>query len=212
MNQESQQGGEGRRSVQFPQWLVTVIVVLAVAAAGVLVGIFVSSRALGVKWPPPKPTPQATWEEQVGQSMKADPKLGATIELPEVEDLDKRKVQLPLPGVSALMYVESYNVGDEDIRVMERELAAYPQVKTCVVFMLSDPEMVRQKAQENGFRSLFLYDRAGQMRDALNAFDNARVYIFDRAGRLVFIENPADDDEDIIAKAKAAVEKALSGD
>ncbi|UCH35923.1 MAG: hypothetical protein JSV65_06100, partial [Armatimonadota bacterium] len=179
--------------------------------AGVLVGIFVSSRALGVKWPPPQRAPQVSFEEQVPQMMKADPKLGERIQLPEVEDLDKRKVQLPLPGVSALMYVKSYDVGDEDIRVMEQELAPYPQVRTCVVFMLSDPEMVRQKAQENGFRSLFLYDRAGQMREALNAFDNARVYIFDRAGSLVFIENSADDDEDIIAQAKAAVEQALSG-
>jgi hypothetical protein len=211
MTAEPGRSRDKHRSISMPQWLITAVAVGAAALFGLAIGLLISSRALGVKVPWFRRETNLTWERQVSLMTKADPKVGATLKLPAIEDLQKQPVQLPLPGVPVLLYVESYEVGESDIKSLEAEMAAYPGVRSCVVFLLSDPKKVYQEAQSRGFRSLFLYDRAGQMRQALNAFGNARLYVFGREGRLLFVQNPLDSDKETIRKARKALETALRG-
>jgi hypothetical protein len=211
MKRGSQKHRSGIRSIPVPYWLIPVIAVGAVAFLGVAIGILMSSRMLGVKMPPLRRPTQPTWEQTVALEMKADHKVGAVIKLPAIEDLQRHQVQLPLRGVSALMYVSRYEISEGDVRAMEREMAAYPRVKTCVVFMLSDPAMVQQRAQQAGLRSELLYDRGGQLYRTLNAFGNSRLYVFGWGGKLAFIENPLDSEKETIRKARGAIERALRG-
>jgi hypothetical protein len=141
-----------------------------------------------------------------------DPSLGASPKLPTIEDLQGRPHALPPPGVSILRYFDFEEINSRDVQTIETEAGRYPRVTTYVAFSSANPAQVAQQVLQNGFRSSFLYDRGGELRKALNAFFNGRIYVFDAAGRLVFMDYPSEPDTEVLNKARLAIEYALRGD
>ena len=190
-----------------PRRLGIVLTVCAVIAAGVTAGVLFSSHVLQRKQPPAR-VRFGSRRVLLDNLRKRDPRLGQKVDLPTIEDLQRYPHPLPPPGVSILRYFEIPEITNRDVQAIEAEAGRYPRVGTYVVFLRSDPAKVAEQARQNGFRSVFLYDRGGQLRKALNAFFNGRIYVFDAKGRVVFMDYPGETDEDIVRKARLAIETA----
>jgi hypothetical protein len=214
------QGASASHRVTLPYWLFVVILALAVGSAGLAIGIFASHRILGEGSSAPSPA-RATLplaKRKLAQAaefrmqMARDPRLGTRVAFPSVRDLDGRDVTLPLPGaITAILYMRQCEQCsfDQDMRLMEAQTAAYPQVRTCMVSSaIVRPEALKQKIRGKGYRSVFLMDRTGGVGEALNAFGTARFYLVSSDAKLLYIENPLDSTEKLIGGVKSAIESA----
>jgi len=212
MNQEPIPRRQRLTSFRLPYWLVAPLTVVAVVFVGFKVGTFTSGRMLRVR---PQPPPQSESERMKQRAREAqlllrkDPKVGTRLSLPPIEDLQGNSVQLPLQdSVTAVLYDRAC-CSQENIGILETHASAYPTLKTCVVFAVSDPTKVWEEIRAKGYTSTFLYDRGSELGRALNAIGVARLYIIGGDGTLLYVEDPTDPPEKTIQEAKEAVEKAL---
>jgi hypothetical protein len=195
-------------SSRLPRQLGIVAAVCTVIAAGVTAGMLFSSHVLQRKQSPSGVLPGSR-RAALDSVLKRDPRLGQKVNLPTIQDLQRYPHLLPPQGVSILRYCYDEKINTRDVQTIESEAARYPQVTTYVAFNCADPADVAQQALQNGFRSTFLYDRGGELRKALNAFFDGRIYVFDAKGRVVFMDYPGESDDDIVRKARLAIETAL---
>jgi hypothetical protein len=150
-------------------------------------------------------------EDPFVTARRRDPGVGTTVDLPPLEDLEGNTVQLPVFGcVTALLYERrcQESAFHEDVRLLEEGTAAYPGLKTCVVFSATHPETLKAMIRNRDYRSAFLHDRTGEVSKALNAFGIARLYLFDKEGRLLYIENPLDPIEKLVEEVRAILDSA----
>jgi hypothetical protein len=151
----------------------------------------------------------------IARAMRRDPAVGKRISFCPMADLHGNLVRLPFSAsLTALLYVRrcAESAFHEDVRLLEKGTAGYPELRTCVVFSATHPETLKTMIRDRGYRSVFLHDRTGEVSKALNAFGIARFYLFDKEGRLLYIEKLVEEVRAILDSASVrAASQTCSG-